>query len=254
MLAIERRNQILAQLQQEKKVIVSDLSQQYNVTEETIRRDLDKLEQQGFATKTYGGAILYENATIEVPYGVRRLTHVEGKKKIAECAQDLVEDGDRIMLDASSTALFITKKIKNKKNLTIITNSIQIMMELADHKGFNVLCTGGNLKEGAFALTGYQAERMLSSFNVDKAFISCKGIDLIQGLTDASESDAEIKKCILKAAKQRILLVDESKFDKISFVKFAELEQIDCIITEKEPKEQWKNFFYNKKIDVKWLS
>lgn len=252
MLAIERRNQILAQLQQEGKVVVSDLSQQYHVTEETIRRDLEKLEQEGFAKKTYGGAVLKESLYAEVPYNVRKLTHIEGKKYIADLVEDLVEDGDRIMLDASSTAMFIVKKLKAKKNLTIITNSIEIIIELADKTGFTILSTGGTLKEGALSFTGYQAERMINSFHVDKAFISCKGIDKEHGLTDSNEMDVQIKKAILEASKQKILVIDQSKFDKTSFVNIVDFNDIDMVITDKEPSESWKKVFKDANVELRY--
>lgn len=252
MLAIERRNQILAKLQQENKVVVSDLSQKYNVTEETIRRDLEKLEQEGFAKKTYGGAVLNESLYAEVPYNVRKLTNTEAKKRVADLAESLVQDGDHIMLDASSTALFIVKRLKSKKNLTIITNSIEIIIELADKPGFNVLSTGGTLKEGALALTGYQAERMIHSFHVDKAFISCKGIDKECGFTDSNEMDVQIKKAMLKAAKQKIFVIDQSKFDKTSFVNIVNFDEIDMVITDSEPAQSWKQVFMQADVEVKY--
>ena len=252
MLAIERRNQILAKLQQESKVVVSDLSQQYNVTEETIRRDLEKLEQEGFAKKTYGGAVLKESLYADVPYNVRKLTNIEAKKNIADLVEDLVEDGDRIMLDASSTALFIVKRLKSKKNLTIITNSIEIIIELADKTGFTILSTGGTLKDGALSFTGYQAERMINSFHVDKAFISCKGIHKEHGLTDSNEMDVQIKKAILQASKQKILVIDQSKFDKTSFANIVSLNEIDMIITDREPSESWKKTLQEANVEVKY--
>ena len=252
MLAIERRNQILARLQQEGKVVVSDLSQHYHVTEETIRRDLEKLEQEGFAKKTYGGAVLKESLYAEVPYNVRKLTHIEGKKHIADLVEDLVEDGDRIMLDASSTAMFIVKKLKSKKNLTIITNSVEIIIELADKADFTVLSTGGTLKEGALSFIGYHAEQMIRSFHVDKAFISCKGIDKEHGLTDSNEMDVQIKKAILEASKQKILVIDQSKFDKTSFVNIVDFAEVDMVITDKEPSESWKQAFSKANVEVRY--
>ena len=164
MLAIERRNKILARLQEEKKVVVSDLSQLYQVTEETIRRDLEKLEKEGFAKKTYGGAVLNESFNIDLPYTVRKKANVMGKQWIAEKVGEMIADGDHIILDASSTALFVAKEIRDKKNITIITNSVEILLELSDRAGWKILSTGGRLKEGGLALVGYQAERMIVHF------------------------------------------------------------------------------------------
>src|SRR3712207_4666652 len=114
MLALERRNLILEQLQENKRVVVSELSQLYQVSEETIRRDLDKLDRDGLAIKSYGGAIINENTGIDMPFNVRKKRNVSGKKKIAELIAKRIHDGDQIMLDASTTAVFIAKAIKKK--------------------------------------------------------------------------------------------------------------------------------------------
>src|SRR5699024_700173 len=130
MLALERRNLILEKLQTEKRVVVSELSQLYNVTEVTIRQDLDKLEIEGFATKSYGGAVINEDVSIDLPFNVRKNQNVVGKQKMAEIAASLVQDGDHLFLDASTTAVFIAKALKEKERLTLITNSIEILIEL----------------------------------------------------------------------------------------------------------------------------
>ncbi len=250
MLAIERRNEILLKLQEERKVVVSDLSQQYNVTEETIRRDLEKLENEGLAKKTYGGAVLNDSFNTDLPYTVRKKANVESKQRIAEVIAAMIEDGDHLILDASSTALFIAKRMKDKKNITVITNSVEILLELSDRNGWKILSTGGRLKEGGLALVGYQAERMVSTFHVDYAIFSCKGMDQERGLTDANESDAQIKKMIVKAAKKSILAVDHSKFDKISFTQVCELSEIDMVVTDKEPSESWKQTLASAGIEL----
>ena len=120
MLAIERRNAILAKLSMEGKVVVSDLSREFDVTEETIRRDLEKLDNDGLAKKTYGGAVSKHNSAIDLPYNVRENVNIDQKQHIAEKLCELIADGDRIMLDSSSTALYVLKRLKDKKNLTII--------------------------------------------------------------------------------------------------------------------------------------
>ena len=123
MLAIERRNEILEKLQTDRRVVVSELSQIYEVSEETIRRDLDKLVNDGYAIKSYGGAVINENMNIDLPFNIRKNRNVIGKQRIAELVAKIVQDGDSIMLDASSTAVYIAKGLKDKKNLTLITNS-----------------------------------------------------------------------------------------------------------------------------------
>ena len=243
MLAIERRNKILAMLQRDSRVVVSDLSVSFNVTEETIRRDLEKLEKEGFAKKTYGGAIINESLNVDLPYTVRKKANVSNKQYIAEIISSMIEDGDHIMMDASSTAVYVAKHLKTKKNITIITNSIEILLELSEVTGWKVLSTGGTLREGSLSLVGYQAEKMLTNYHVDKAIISCKGIDLDKGITDSNEMDAQIKKLMFESANTRILAADNSKFNKISFTKIGDLEDIDIMITDTEPDDKWKQVF-----------
>src|SRR5699024_7546548 len=162
MLALERRNLILEKLQTEKRVVVSELSQLYDVSEETIRRDLEKLEKDGLATKSYGGAVINENINIDMPFNVRKNRNVVGKQKIAEIVASMVQDGEHIFLDASTTAVFVAKAIKSRERMTVITNSIEIIIELSDVSDWNIISTGGSLKEGYLALVGPKTEAAIS--------------------------------------------------------------------------------------------
>ena len=139
MLALERRNLILEKLQNEKRVVVSELSQLYGVSEETIRRDLDKLEKEGLAIKSYGGAVINEDVSIDLPFNVRKNQNVVGKQKMAEIVASLVHDGEHLLLDASTTTVFVAKALKEKDRLTVITNSMEILLELADVSGWNII-------------------------------------------------------------------------------------------------------------------
>lgn len=243
MLAIERRNEILEKLQAERRVVVSELSQKYEVSEETIRRDLEKLENEGFAIKSYGGAVINENSNIDLPFNIRKNRNVVGKQKIADLLKHIVRDGDRLMLDASSTVVYIAKALKEKKNLTVITNSIEIIIELLDVPEWNVLSTGGVSRGGSFALVGPQTDKMLRSYHVDKAIISCKGIDLDAGITDTDELHASNKTTMLGAAKEKILVVDSSKFDNIAFTKIMDLKHITMVVTDEKPDTKWLQKF-----------
>lgn len=243
MLAIERRNEILMKLQAERRVVVSELSQLYDVSEETIRRDLEKLVNEGVAIKSYGGAVINENANLEVPFNIRKNYNVIGKQKIAEQIADLVKDGESLMLDASSTAVYIAKALKDKKNLTVITNSIEIVVELMDMPEWKVLSTGGLSREGSFALVGPQTDKMLKSYHVDKTIISCKGFDLNSGMTDSDELHANNKITMLESAGMKILAVDKTKFDKTAFTAIGALEDITTVVTDKEPETRWLQAF-----------
>ena len=242
MLAIERRREILARLGADGKVIVAELARDFDVTEETIRRDLEKLDREGLASKTYGGAVSKHTATLDLPYKIRIGVNVEEKQRIADTVASMISDGERIMIDSSSTAIYIIKKLKEKKNLTVITNSVVILLELADKPDWTVLSTGGNLREGALSLTGSSAEKMIRSYHVDTAICSCKGVDQEIGVTDSNEKDCLIKQAMFASAERRILAADTQKLGKKSFMRVCDVDQIDALVTDMRPQDEWVEF------------
>ncbi len=250
MLAIERRREILARLTANGKVIVAELAKDFEVTEETIRRDLEKLDKEGLASKTYGGAVSKPGSAIDLPYNIREGVNVAQKQQIAEILSSLIADGERVLIDSSSTALYAIKKIKEKKNLTIITNSVKILLELADKPDWTVLSTGGVLKKNGLALTGSSAEKMINSYHVDTAICSCKGVDLELGVTDSNENDSLIKQAMFHSAERKILALDSEKFDKKSFVKVCDFSDLDVIVTDSAPSEKWIGFCEEKNLKL----
>lgn len=243
MLAIERRNIILERLQAEKRVVVSELAAVFEVSEETVRRDLEKLENEGLVIKSYGGAVLNENVNLDLPYTVRKHRNVVGKQKIAELINEMVRDGDKIFLDASSTAVAIAKNIKQKKDITIVTNSLEIAIELVDASNCKVITTGGEVISTSLAMLGQMTDKAIYSYYMDKAIISSKGLDLEVGITDSDERNAHNKKSMLNCARVRILAIDSSKFDRIAFAKIGELYDVHTIVTDKKPSEKWLSKF-----------
>ena len=216
MLAIERRNAILEKLQVERRVVVSELSALYDVSEETIRRDLDKLENDGYAIKSYGGAVINENSNLDLPYNVRKNTNVLGKQKIASLIGEM---------------------------MTVITNSLEIALELLETPGCNVISTGGLATGSSFALVGSVTDKTIRSYYVDKAIISCKGINMYAGFTESDERHANNKASMFYMAKTKILAIDSSKFNKIAFAKIGDLREISRIVTDKKPEEEWLQKF-----------
>ena len=250
MLAIERRNAILAKLATDGKVIVSDLSTEFNVTEETIRRDLEKLDKEGLAKKTYGGAIVSETHGTDLPFNVRKRVNANLKETIAQKIADLICDGDSIILDASTTAIGVTKYIKNRENLTLITNSVEILLELSDKSGWNILSTGGTLKNGSLALVGASAEQMIRDYHVHIAVCSSKGIDMNMGISDSNEEDVCMKKAIFSAADRKILAIDSTKFNRRSFVKVFSVSDVDTVVTDEKPSDEWIEFFEKNQVEL----
>ncbi|MBQ9747648.1 MAG: DeoR/GlpR transcriptional regulator [Clostridia bacterium] len=250
MLAIERRNAILAKLATDGKVIVSDLSEEFQVTEETIRRDLEKLDKEGLAKKTYGGAVVLDSHGADLPFNVRKRVNANFKEIIAQKIAGMIHDGDTVMLDASTTAISVTKYIKNRENITLVTNSVEILLELADKADWNILSTGGMLKKGSLALVGPSAEKTIRGFHVDIAICSSKGIDMHMGISDSNEKDAQIKEAIFASADKKVLAVDSSKFGKCSFVKVCDLDDVDVVVTNAKPSEEWIAYFREHRVEL----
>lgn len=250
MLAIERRNVIMELLQNQQSVLVTELSKRFEVTEETIRRDLEKLEAEGLLKRTYGGAVLNKSTNVDVPFTIREGTNIEGKQAIGAKIAEYIDDGDSIMLDSSSTALHVAKFIKNKRKLTVITNSEKVILELADAKECKVISTGGTLKASSMSFIGHWAERAIGNYNVDKAIVSCKGVDLSKGITDSNEMEVEVKKAMVNSADKVFLAVDSTKFQRVSFVNILKFGDIDYIITDKKLNEEWEETIagYNIKL------
>lgn len=252
MLALERRNLILEKLQEDRKVIVGELSRQFGVSEETIRRDLEKLDKDGLCVKSYGGAVINESTSIDMPFNVRNKRNVAGKQCIAGLVANEINDGDHIILDASTTAVFIAKAIKNKKNLTVITNSIEIIIELSDVENWNIISSGGSLKEGYLALVGPRTVEGLGAYNVEKAIMSCKGIDLDKGITEGNEQFSQTKKVMQKVSRQCILAVDHTKFGEVAFSKLCDISDVDMIVTDKKPEPAWLEYFDKHEIECRY--
>ena len=247
MLAIERRSQILSDLEAEKRVLVSELAKKYNITEETIRRDLDKLEKEGLLRKTYGGAVLITNLSAELPYRVRVETNKAQKQIIADKIYKLIGPKENIILDASSTCVHIARKLKNKDSLTIITNSVEILMECSGFDNINAISTGGILRGSSLSLVGSGAAHVLNQITGDKAIISCKGLDFNKGVMESSLDDAEIKRAMADNSRQLILAVDSSKFNRLSFAKTLDLRRVHMVVSDYVPAE-WAKFFEENNI------
>ena len=242
MLAIERRNLIVETLQREKRVVVGELSVRFGVSEETIRRDLEKLAEEGYAVKTYGGAVLNEESYNDMPFVVRKDTNVAEKQIIGKLIAEIVQDGETLMVDASTTSVFAGRYLKARKNITMITNSVGLLLEMSDVPGFRVISTGGNLRGDTLSLTGNQVDKVFSSYVVDTAIFSCKGIDVAAGVTDSNEVNAYIKRTILGAAKRKMLAVDHTKFGQTALVRICKTEELTHVITDVRPSDEWLDF------------
>ncbi|WAM34489.1 DeoR/GlpR family DNA-binding transcription regulator [Caldicellulosiruptor morganii] len=251
MLAIERRQKIMAMLNENKSVLVPELAKLFNVTEETIRRDLEKLEKEGFLKRTYGGAVLVENYNVDIPFEFRNVTNIEGKKQIALTLIKYIEDGDTLVMDSSTSALQVAKLLKTKKKITVITNSEQIINELKVFEdNIKVISTGGTLRNRSLSLVGPIAENTLKSLNANKAIISCKGFDIEKGFTESNELEAQVKKIMIEIADQVFMIADHTKMNKTALVNIATLDDVDFIFTDKVLLPSQENAIREKNVEI----
>lgn len=234
MLAVSRRKEIVETLQHQQAVMVPELSKRYRVTEETIRKDLEKLEKEGLLKRTHGGALPLPDSGQELPFAIRNITNVEEKKRIAAEAAKLVNEHDVIALDPSSTSLQLAYELRNRRNLTIVTNSLNVLEVLKDTPLIQVFCTGGSLHRQSFCFVGEAAEEMIRKHAIDKVFLSTRGLTLGNGLLEPNDQEARMKKVFLEMSKEVILLQDHSKFAQSAFYPIAPLKRIDWLITDRE--------------------
>jgi DeoR/GlpR family transcriptional regulator of sugar metabolism len=232
----ERLDRIASLVVKKQRVSVAELSSLLDVSKVTIRNDLAELERRGLLMRTHGGALATEhddnNKKTELSFDVRERRQQGEKDRIGQMAASLVHDGDAIALDASTTALQVAKRIKDRRELTVVTNGIRIALEFTDSPHVTVVMPGGILRRDAVSLVGELGEEVLAKFNVQKGFFGAKGVTLEEGLTDVDSYEVQLKQAMVRAAKEVIAIVDHTKWGHVGFVSFVSIDQVDCIITD----------------------
>ena len=235
----ERLMVIRQNIQNMKKVSVAELSKQCAVTEETIRRDLDKLEKEGVVTRIHGGAIWNSDVQKENVHFYKRLTkHLREKQNIARKTVSLLEKRSTIIADSSTTVMEALKLVPDTGEVTIVTNSTEVFREF-QQTSLHIISTGGEFNTRSLSLQGQLAKANIAKYNVSLALISCKSLNMEKGVLDSNENEAEIKKRMLEQADEVALLVDHSKFDQTAFVCLSELKSVNYIVTDRRPSDAW---------------
>ena len=246
----ERLEMIRQSVRKKKKVFVSELSKEHGVTEETIRRDLEKLEKEKLVTRTYGGAVLnIEKITEHVDYVRRSQKYKEEKMAIGRLAASVIPMNAAIGADASSTVMEAIALLKNRPGITILTNSVEILKTL-DNSPASIISTGGIVNKGMFSMQGNLVRRTFKDYYVDIVLISCTALEMDGGVFDSNEEEAELKKVLIERGQKIILLADHTKFDKVAFVRLMDFAGMDMLITDREPSEEWKRVLEEKGVEV----
>ncbi|OPH59923.1 hypothetical protein BC351_18525 [Paenibacillus ferrarius] len=234
MLAPERHRLILLELESKGQVTVVELKSLLQVSLDTVRRDLERLEQEDKIKRVHGGAVSKrEDVATNQAFFKRKITQNERKQELAMYAVELVKEYQAVSLNAGTTNIEVAKRLAARfEKLTVITNSLRIADILAQKKGFTVIIPGGYLNHEEFSLYGRSIEEEIMNFNIDLAFISINAISLEKGLTDFRQGEAEVINAMLKSAKRKVVVADSSKFETVSYLNISGLDQIDSIVTD----------------------
>jgi len=238
MLATQRHTAILDVLQKQQSVKVTQLSRQLSVTEETIRRDLERLEADGKLIREHGGATMASREQLEIPFLQRKVSQVKEKNLIAVEAVVRIAPGDTIFLDASTSCYQLAKHLPDI-DIIVITNSLPILSLLAEMNNIKVICTGGILDTASKCMTGPIASKVTDHYHINKLFISSKGIDIKRGLSEANEGEAILKQDLMALVDAVFLLVDHSKYNRKSKIFFSKLSLVTEVITTGKQEDEF---------------
>ena len=238
MLAIERRNQIRNIILEKKNVTVQSLSVLFSVSTETIRRDLDLLETDGVIIKTYGGATLKNHVKALVSTKDLSTIFVDSKRRMARSIASHIKPNDSIFIDHSTTAFELCPLIEHLP-ITVISHSLRVLEYLSGKDNIQLICPGGNLNNKLNAFFGLETLAFLKKHSFDKAFLSCRTIDLKKGLCDAEEFSAEVRSIVVKNSTTSYVLADQTKFDRSAFVTICPVRDISYVVTDFKLSGQW---------------
>lgn len=240
----KRKNEILRTLNNHGKVKIDDLSASLNVSGMTIRRDLDTLEKEGKLIRVHGGAVLAKPLVQEATFVQKESVELERKQEIAKKAISFVKDGQTIMLDSGTTTLEIAKLLKQRNNLTVITNDINIAAFLLD-SDLKVIVTGGELQNNVGALFGPQTDTFLQNVFVDILFLGTPAVDIEAGVTSPTLEKSLMKQLMIKAAEATWLVADMTKLDTKAFAKVCDLEELTGFITDDSISDEQTKLYAN---------
>ena len=247
--SLERQERILDYLQSHKRATVDDLMTHFGVSPATVRRDLDALEKQGKVRRFRGGAMLGQ-APPELPALQRASEQAEEKARIGKAAAALVEDGDAVFLGSGTTVLEVAKHLHGKKGITVITNSLLVVNELAHDEAIDTVVIGGMLRHSELSMIGHIAEQALKEVRANKVFMGIRAIDLKNGLTNDYLPETLTDRAILNIGAQTIILADHTKCGVVSTAYLAPLSAVDILITDDKTDRDFIDALRQRNIEV----
>lgn len=229
---LQRREKIIHLLGKENTVSVNKLSKLFKVSTVTIRNDLRHLEQKGCVLRSYGGAMINKTFAFDRPLFDKSRINSIIKNKIAKKAAEMVNDGDRIILDSGSTTAAMVPHLGKKQNLVVFTNAINIAYELSINTNIEVIIAGGNIRKKAYSISGSTVEQQLKMYHFNKLFLGVDGFDLNAGITTPNFGEASVNRVMCQVSEQIIAVTDSTKFGRKSFCTIEKINLINTLITD----------------------
>ncbi len=246
----ERREAILRHLEMNERARVGDLARCLGVSTVTMRGDLSMLESTGYVVRLHGAVVLSRNAAAEIAFVERRQRHGGAKERIGEAAALLIADGDAVILDAGTTTLEIARRIKDRENLLVLTNGLDIAMELSHAPGIEVVMLGGRLRKTALSFSGAIAEEMLAAYRFDKLFLGVDALTLENGIVSENEGEARLNRAMVEIAAQVVAVTDSSKIGLRGIYHVAAFAEIDRLVTDSDLPEAYREALRRHRVDL----
>jgi DeoR family transcriptional regulator, fructose operon transcriptional repressor len=231
MFQLERREQIMQRLVRDGRVDVAELAEAFEVTSETIRRDLTDLERERLVRRVHGGAIPWRGASLVPRLEIRESINVDEKRRIAVAAAREVPESGSIIIDSGSTALQLADVLDRERELTVITNSIPIIRSLALTDRPEVIVLGGALERKTMAMVDETGVEMLRDVSVDVLFVGCDGMSPERGFTTPYRAEVAIKRAMMACARRVVMMFDHTKIGNEQLFRFAGIDEVDTIVT-----------------------
>ena len=228
----ERQKQILSRLEQQGRLSVAEIVKQFSISEATARRDLESLASQGKAQRVHGGVISVEQAPPELPILDREREQADEKARIGRTAASLVADKDTVFLGSGTTVLEVARNLRDRKQLTVVTNSLPVLNTLAGLQEITVISLGGMLRESELSFIGHITEQALAEVRVDKVIVGTRGLSLEHGLTNDYLQETLTDRAILKIGREVIIVADHTKVNRVATVLLAPLDNMNTLVTD----------------------
>ena len=248
--APERQKEIVERARRDGRVEVAALAEHFGITTETVRRDLTRLERQGLVRRVHGGALPVEHLGFELDLQERMALHRKEKERIGKAAVEMLPEDGSVIIDAGTTTARLVAAIPAHRELVVTTNSLPLALEMIRRPNIHVLMPGGRIRRSTLAQVDVWTQRTLAGLYVDVAFIGTNGMSLDHGLTTADMTEAEVKRAMIRAGSRVVLLADSSKVGQRHFVRFADMQQVDVLITDDGLDEEAADSFRRTGIEV----